>query len=223
MYSLFKRSLDLCSSALGLLLLAPLLAVIALLVVLDSPGPVFYLARRVGRNQREFRMIKFRTMRVHADASGPGITTAADPRITRLGAWLRQAKLDELPQLCNVLLGQMSLVGPRPEDPRYVARYTASQRRVLALRPGITSLAAVLYRSEASLLPGAGWEEIYLSQVMPHKLFLDLYYLAHAAPRLDLQIILATFFPAYTGRLCNSLTDLDQDTCSQMLGTDAGR
>ena len=134
-----RRLLDLVASLAGLTLLSPLFVFIALLIALDSPGPVFYRGQRVGRHGRLFRLYKFRSMVISADKQGPGITAAGDARITRVGRFLRRAKLDELPQLINVLLGDMSLVGPRPEDPRYVAFYTPEQRRVLSVRPGITS------------------------------------------------------------------------------------
>lgn len=195
MYRLIKRALDIIVSFIGLVLLAPFLALLAAAVMLDSPGPPFYPARRVGRHGSEFRMLKFRTMRAHADQLGPGITTAGDTRITRVGGLLRRTKLDELPQLWNVLLGQMSLVGPRPEDPRYVAFYTPEQRRVLAERPGITGLAAIYYRREESSLGGDGWEHVYITEFLPHKLALDLGYCQHPSLCADGLIILATILP----------------------------
>jgi len=195
MVRLLKRAFDITASCIGLLVLFPLLALLAVVVMLDSPGPPLYLAHRVGRHSTGFRMAKFRTMRVHADRLGPGITTAGDSRITRIGRWLRRTKLDELPQLWNVLLGQMSFVGPRPEDPRYVAFYTPEQRRVLAERPGITSLASLMYRREEAALGGEDWERVYLADILPRKLALDLGYLEYRSFYTDMLIILATVFP----------------------------
>ncbi|MFZ1551113.1 MAG: sugar transferase, partial [Anaerolineae bacterium] len=131
-------------------------------------------AVRVGQDGRPFRLYKFRSMIVGTDRQGPGITATGDPRITRVGRFLRRAKLDELPQLINVLLGDMSLVGPRPEDPRYVAFYTPEQRRVLSVHPGITSPASLAYRHEEQLLAGEDWETHYRTRVLPAKLALDL-------------------------------------------------
>ncbi|RME57814.1 MAG: sugar transferase, partial [Caldilineae bacterium] len=139
-------------------------------------------------------LFKFRTMYVDADRIGPGVTRENDPRITPVGRLLRRTKLDELPQLFNVLKGDMSLVGPRPEDPRYVTHYTEEQRRVLTVRPGITSLASIRYRNEEQLLVGENWEEIYIRQIMPDKLFVDLRYLEHWSFSLDLRILFYTFF-----------------------------
>ncbi|MFZ1405869.1 MAG: sugar transferase [Anaerolineae bacterium] len=162
------------AAAVGLMLLSPLFCWIALWIKLTSPGPVFYRAVRVGQDGRPFRLYKFRSMIVGTDRQGPGITATGDPRITRVGRFLRRAKLDELPQLINVLLGDMSLVGPRPEDPRYVAFYTPEQRRVLSVRPGITSPASLAYRHEEQLLAGEDWETHYRTRVLPDKLALDL-------------------------------------------------
>ncbi|MEW6580001.1 MAG: sugar transferase, partial [Chloroflexota bacterium] len=167
---MLKRPFDLLASAIGLVFLSPLFALIALLIRLSSPGPIFYRARRVGRCGREFTLYKFRSMVANADRQGPGITTAGDPRVTPIGRVLRRTKLDELPQLWNVLRGDMSLVGPRPEDPRYVALYTPEQRRVLDVRPGITSLASIEYRHEEAVLRGPDWEQRYIREVMPAKL-----------------------------------------------------
>jgi lipopolysaccharide/colanic/teichoic acid biosynthesis glycosyltransferase len=172
-----KRGFDLAAALLGLGLLAPLFAVIAAVVKLTSPGPVFYRAPRVGLGGALFGLYKFRSMHAEAPRLGPGITRAGDPRITPVGAWLRRYKLDELPQLINVVRGEMSLVGPRPEDPRYVARYSPEQRRVLTVRPGLTSVASVRYRHEEALLVGEDWEQTYLQVVMPDKLRLELAYL----------------------------------------------
>ena len=187
-----KRLFDLTISLVGLVLLAPLWAAIALWIVLDSPGPVFFRGERVGREGRPFRILKFRTMIADAAQRGPGITTAQDPRVTRAGRFLRRFKLDELPQLLNVLKGEMSLVGPRPEAPRYVALYTEEQRRVLRVRPGITGVAALQFRHEERLLAGEDWERRYVEEIMPQKLALELAYLERASLGRDLSILLKT-------------------------------
>ena len=172
---MMKRALDVITAALGLVVLSPLLAAIALLVRLDSPGPSLYRGRRVGRNGRTFKILKFRTMTMPSGEASP-ITAADDPRITRLGRRLRRHKLDELPQLLNVLKGDMSLVGPRPEDPEFVAGYTEEQRRVLEIRPGITGPAAIAYRDEEALLEGGHARQRYVADILPRKLTLDLGY-----------------------------------------------
>ena len=140
-----KRTLDVVLGAVGFVLLLPVMAVVALLVALDSTGPVVYGAQRVGRNGQPFTMFKFRSMARGADAVGPAVTGAYDFRVTRVGAFLRRTKLDELPQLLNVIAGQMSLVGPRPESPTYVERWTDTERAVLAMRPGITGPTQISY------------------------------------------------------------------------------
>lgn len=194
---MLKRIFDLFASALGLIILSPLFALIALLIRLTSPGPVFYRARRVGQGGREFTLYKFRSMVADADRRGPGITAAGDPRVTSIGRVLRRTKLDELPQLWNVLRGDMSLVGPRPEDPRYVALYTPEQRRVLDVRPGITSLASIEYRNEEAVLHGPDWEQHYIHEVMPAKLAIDLRYVQRATLFTDLLIILRTLLALF--------------------------
>jgi lipopolysaccharide/colanic/teichoic acid biosynthesis glycosyltransferase len=169
-----RRLFDLVAASLGLLVLSPLFIVAAIAVALTSPGPVLHRARRAGWKGREFAMLKFRSMR--SDASGPAITAKGDVRVTPVGRLLRRTKLDELPQLINVIRGEMALVGPRPEDPRYVALYDAEQRRILDIRPGITSAASIAYRDEENLLSGDEWERIYRERIMPEKLRLDLEY-----------------------------------------------
>jgi lipopolysaccharide/colanic/teichoic acid biosynthesis glycosyltransferase len=188
----WQRLFDMVVAGAGLLLLLPLLLAMALWVKLDSPGPVLYRALRTGRGGTPFRLFKFRSMVVDADRRGPGITTAGDARVTKSGRWLRYTKVDELPQLLNVLRGEMSLVGPRPEDPRYVAFYTLEQRQILAYRPGVTSAASLAYRHEESLLTGPYWETRYLQEVMPAKLAVDLAYMAQRSLHTDLQLILRT-------------------------------
>jgi len=187
-----KRAFDLLCAALGLALLAPLLLAVALWIKLDSPGPVFFRQERVGRHGVPFRIHKFRTM-THAPqaAGGPQITVGADARVTRAGAWLRRAKLDELPQLVDVLLGRMSLVGPRPEVPRYVAIYPPALReKVLSVRPGITDFASLQFRDESALLArAADPEREYVEVVMPAKLRLAAQYVDQATLATDLRLI----------------------------------
>lgn len=186
-----KRLFDAICAALGLLALAPLLLLTALWIRLDSPGPVLFRQTRVGRHGQPFTIHKFRTMRI---APGAALTVGADPRITRAGRWLRATKLDELPQLWDVLRGAMSLVGPRPELPRYVALYPAELReRVLAVRPGITDPASLAFSHEAELLAAAADpEREYVEVVLPAKLKLSADYAARASLATDLRLILAT-------------------------------
>jgi lipopolysaccharide/colanic/teichoic acid biosynthesis glycosyltransferase len=187
-----KQTFDTTVATFGLLALAPVFLVVAVLIKLEDGGPVFYRAKRVGLNGNLFPLYKFRSMRVDADRMGPGITASGDPRITRMGAWLRRTKVDELPQLLNVIAGDMSLVGPRPEDPRYVALYTPEQRRILQVRPGITSAASLAYRHEEQMLSGPNWQDTYVHEVMPAKLAIDLEYLARRNLLTDMTLILRT-------------------------------
>lgn len=190
---MLKRLFDIGVAASALLLLSPLLLLLALLIRLDSAGPALFRQIRVGRGGKLFRILKFRTMRHTVRPAGPALTAGSDPRITRLGETLRKWKLDELPQLINVVRGEMSLVGPRPEVPRYVSRYDETQRRVLEVRPGITDPASVEFRSESELLAGRrDPESFYIEQVMPKKLELNLRYIEQRSFLLDLQIILLT-------------------------------
>jgi lipopolysaccharide/colanic/teichoic acid biosynthesis glycosyltransferase len=147
----------------------------------------------VGKDEKPLFIYKFRTMVADAAQKGPGITVSGDDRVTRVGRLLRRTKLDELPQLINVLKGDMSLVGPRPEDPRYVAAYTARQRQVLSVRPGITSPASVRFRHEEELLQGEDWERTYREEILPAKLQIELEYIAHRSVWRDLGIIVQTF------------------------------
>ena len=187
-----RRGFDLFASVVGLAVLSPILAAIGVLVKLDSPGPMFHVAERVGQQGRTFRLYKFRTMAVGSDRTGPRITIAGDLRITRAGHFLRRTKLDELPQLFNVLRGDMSVVGPRPESPHYVRLYTPLQREVLRVRPGITGAASLEYRDEASFLAGADWETRYITEIMPRKLSIDLEYLAGRTFGRDVELMLRT-------------------------------
>lgn len=189
-----KRLFDVLMSSLGLLALGPLLIVIALAVKLDSPGPVFFRQERVGRFGVPFHIHKFRTMRHDPAGNGLQITVGADRRITRVGQFLRASKLDELPQLIDVWQGTMSLVGPRPEVPRYVAHYPAALRdKVLSVRPGITDIASIEYRDESAVLArAADPERAYIDEVLPHKLALAASYVDQASVWLDIRLILRT-------------------------------
>lgn len=188
-----KRVLDIVGAALGLVLLWPLFLVIAVAILLEDGRPVFFVQDRIGRGGRPFRMLKFRTMVTGAERRGREITVGGDPRITRVGRILRSAKLDELPQLVNVLRGEMRLVGPRPEVPRYVLLYTPSQRAVLALVPGITDPASLRYYDEsAELAQASDPERLYVDEIMPEKIRLNLEYASRATVWSDLGIVLAT-------------------------------
>lgn len=189
-----KRLFDLLLSTLGLLALAPLLLLIATLIKLDSPGPVMFRQERVGRFGKPFHIHKFRTMRHEPAGQGLQITVGADRRITRVGGFLRASKLDELPQLLDVWLGDMSLVGPRPEVPRYVAHYPAELReKVLSVRPGITDIASIEYRDESAVLArAADPEHAYVQEVLPHKLALAARYVERSSLMLDVWLIWRT-------------------------------
>jgi lipopolysaccharide/colanic/teichoic acid biosynthesis glycosyltransferase len=203
---MLKRGFDLVVSALGLIILSPLLALVGLLIKMDSRGSVFFLGPRVGRGGQVFQIVKFRTMVEGSASRGPGFTVAGDPRITRIGRFLRRTKIDELPQLWNVVRGNMSLVGPRPEDPRYVALYDDQQRRLLSVRPGMTSPASIQYRNEEMLvaLRGAG---AYETLIMPRKIAVDLEYLRYRSFGGDLKIILKTFSEIFQPRLTQPTPD----------------
>lgn len=193
-----KRIFDIVASMVGLIVVSPLMLGIAIAIKTTSSGPVFYSSRRVGRHGRHFGILKFRTMVVDADKIGPRVTVCDDPRITRIGCLLRRTKLDELPQLINVLRGEMSLVGPRPEDPRYVALYTKEQRAVLNVAPGITSPASLRYCDEQALLTGADWETLYVKEILPAKLAIDLEYAKRPGLQRDLEVIAGTLKALYT-------------------------
>lgn len=192
-----KRALDLCIAIPGLVMTSPLLAAAAIAVKLDSRGPVFYRGRRVGKDGREFDILKLRSMT--AGGGGPAVTSAGDPRITRVGRFLRRTKLDELPQLWNVTRGEMSLVGPRPEDPRYVKLYTEEQLRVLTVRPGITSPTSLAFRNEEAMLAEGGGVSAYAQDVMPRKLAMDLDYVEHRSFAGDVAILARTLGHALSG------------------------
>ena len=189
-----KRLFDITASGLGLLVLSPLFLILAVWIKLDSPGPVFYRQVRVGRGNKDFRLFKFRSMRVGSDKKGLITVGGHDPRVTRSGYYIRKYKLDELPQLINVFIGDMSLVGPRPEVRKYVDLYTPEQLHVLDVRPGITDMASIRYRNENELLEqAADPEQYYRDVVMQDKLCINLEYIADHSFIKDLKIIFMTF------------------------------
>ena len=188
-----KRFVDIGVSLFGLIFFLPILLTIGVLIKLTSRGPALFHQQRVGKDEKLFRIVKFRTMVNGAEKMGGGITPRNDPRVTPLGVFLRQWKLDELPQLWNVLRGQMSIVGPRPELPLYVALYTDEQRAVLRVKPGITDLASLRYRNEDCLLKkNADPELFYRKRLMPDKLDLNLQYLKNISFGRDLHLVLST-------------------------------
>ena len=174
------RFCDIVFSFFGLLFLCPLFLVVALWIVIDNPGPVFYRQQRVGRNNKDFGLLKFRSMRVGADKMSLITIGDRDPRVTRAGYYIRKLKLDELPQLWNVLVGDMSLVGPRPEVRRYVDLYAEDQRKVLSIRPGITDYASIEYIDENRLLAQSeNPDKTYIEEIMPAKIALNMRYINH--------------------------------------------
>lgn len=187
-----KRVFDVLASILGMLVASPLYLLVGLAIRLDSDGPLIYSAERIGIYGRPFRIYKFRSMSVAAGDDGPAVTAHDDPRITRLGRFLRQTKLNELPQLFNVLKGDMSFVGPRPEYVDFVAHYTPEQREVLSVNPGVTSLATILYAGEEKMLNFSEVTETYLRSILPDKLRLDLLYVRNRSFLLDLDILFHT-------------------------------
>ena len=193
---MLKRLFDFLASLALLILLSPLFAIIALLIKLDSPGPVFYRARRVGWEGQPFCMLKFRTMVTDADKLGPGLTCHADPRITRVGHLLRQTSLDELPQLLNIVRGDMSLIGPRPETPEYVNLNDPTWQQVLSVRPGLSGLAQLRYADEAAQLSGVAAAHDYLTHILPDKLALDVQYVQTRSLALDLILLFQTLLIA---------------------------
>jgi lipopolysaccharide/colanic/teichoic acid biosynthesis glycosyltransferase len=188
---MLKRAFDVVAATFGLLVFGVPMLLVAAWIRLDSPGPVFFRQERVGRYGKLFRIHKFRTMAVDAERRGPQLTVGADPRVTRVGRVLRANRLDELPQFLDVLAGDMSLVGPRPDVPRYVAQWPAALReRVLAVRPGITDPASLKFRDEATLLAqAADPEREYMDVILPRKLALAADYADHASLWTDLAVI----------------------------------
>jgi lipopolysaccharide/colanic/teichoic acid biosynthesis glycosyltransferase len=189
-----KRLFDLFVASVGLIVLVPLFVIVGLLVKLDSQGPVFYRGARIGRDGVLFKMYKFRTMVANADRVGSALTQSQDCRITRVGRILRKWKIDEFPQLLNVLRGEMSVVGPRPESPGFVEHYTPEQRQVLQVKPGMTGLTQIAFRHEEALLGRcSNLEKDYIEKIMPRKLALDLEYITNRSFFLDVKLIVQTF------------------------------
>jgi lipopolysaccharide/colanic/teichoic acid biosynthesis glycosyltransferase len=192
-YPAAKRLFDIVFALLGLVLTLPLFAVIAFLIKRDSEGPVFYRAPRVGKDGKPFKMLKFRTMVANADKIGGPSTANDDPRITRVGRFLRRYKLDELPQLINVLKGEMSFVGPRPEVQQYVDMYTEEEKAILTVKPGITDWASLWNSDEGAVLAGSpDPEKAYLELIRPTKIKLQLEYVRRRSFLTDLGILLRT-------------------------------
>jgi len=188
-----KRIFDIVCSLAGLVVLLPFFVLIALAIVVSSGLPVFYFQTRVGKGNRDFKLFKFRTMHTGADRKGLLTVGGRDPRVTAVGYYLRKYKLDELPQLFNVLLGSMSLVGPRPEVRKYVQLYNAEQMKVLSVKPGITDLASLRFINENEILAqSADPEKTYIEEIMPEKLALNKEYIEHPSLAADFKIILAT-------------------------------
>ena len=194
-----KRMFDILVSGIGLLCLSPLLLIVAIWIKLDSPGPVFYRQVRVGRYNKDFRIFKFRSMRIGSDKGSLVTIGGRDPRITRSGYFIRKFKIDELPQLINVLVGDMSLVGPRPEVRHYVNYWTPEQMHVLDVRPGITDPASIKYRNENELLAQAeDPEKYYIEVIMQEKIKLYLEYAEKSSFWYDIKLIFQTFWVIIT-------------------------
>lgn len=190
---MFKRLFDIFCSALGIIILSPLFLILWVAVKLESHGPAFFMQTRVGKNNKEFKLYKFRSMYVDAEARGQLTVGMRDPRITKVGYNLRRFKLDELPQLLNVIKGDMSLVGPRPEVRKYVNMYTPEQMKVLDVRPGITDYASIQFINENELLAQAeNPEEYYIQHIMPKKLEMNLDYIKSNHSFKDVSLILKT-------------------------------
>lgn len=197
---MLKRLFDFVASSVGLLILFPFFILIAILIKLDSPGPVFYLQERVGKNRVLFKLFKFRTMRVGSDKAAAITIGARDSRITQIGFWLRKFKLDELPQLINVWKGEMSLVGPRPELKKFVDMYSPDQLHVISVKPGLTDYASIQFRNENELLEGKKDPiDFYIREIMPVKLDLNLKYIHNQSVWLDVKIIFQTIFSIFRG------------------------
>ena len=192
MYHFVKRFFDITSSVAVLLILSPVLILIALVISIDSKGGAFYKQERIGKNNKPFKLLKFRSMRRSSDR-GSKITIGKDPRITKIGAFIRQYKIDELPQLINIVKGDMSVVGPRPEVKQYVNLYSDEQLKVLAVKPGLTDFASIAYFNEQELLGKAeDPHEMYVETIMPQKLKLNLEYIEKKNFKTDLLIIVRT-------------------------------
>lgn len=203
-HEIMKRIFDFAFSLAGLLVLLPLLALMALWIKLDSKGPVFYRGIRRGRFGKPFRIYKFRTMVADAEKVGPVGTVEGDPRVTRAGAFLRKSKLDELPQLINVLKGQMSLVGPRPEADVYLQYYTEEEKeQILSVRPGITDYSSLKFHDEGRLLSNDNLVETYIREIKNEKVKIQMRYIREQSLWVDLKIILETIRVIFTSRLLN--------------------
>lgn len=187
-----RRGMDIAGAMCGLVFLTPILIVTAVSVWMVEGRPILHRGLRVGKDGRRFQILKFRSMIPQAEAVGPNVTGDDDSRVTKLGRFLRKTKFDELPQLINVLRGEMSLVGPRPECPEYVEAYTHEQRKILAVRPGITSAASYRYVNEEKWLAGDNWEETYRNEILPAKLRLDLAYIERRNVCSDIVMIVKT-------------------------------
>ncbi|GAB4366626.1 MAG: sugar transferase [Calditrichia bacterium] len=194
-----KRIFDILFALVALVLLLPLMVLIAIAIYVTSPGPIFYGSPRVGQGGKVFKMTKFRTMIPNADKVGPLVTAGNDPRITKVGRYLRKLKWDELPTLWHVLIGDMSIVGPRPENPKSVGLYTEEQKKVLSVKPGITSLATLKYRREEEILENAHDLEAAYYQIMQDKLSIELEYIKNRSFIYDLKIIFLTVIEVIFG------------------------
>lgn len=196
---MIKRGFDIVLSFLGLAFITPILMLIAVGIKLDSKGPVFYRQTRVGKDSKDFRIFKFRTMHINADKLGLLTVGDRDPRVTKLGYVLRKFKLDELPQLINVLIGDMSFVGPRPEVRKYVNMYSESDKEILSVKPGITDYASIKYRNEAELMRiSENPEKVYINEIMPEKIKLNKTYIKNYSILTDIKIIWNTIIAIVT-------------------------
>jgi lipopolysaccharide/colanic/teichoic acid biosynthesis glycosyltransferase len=194
-----KRFVDIISSLIVLLIGLPFFLVIAVLIVVSSKGGVFFIQKRVGKNNLDFNLYKFRTMKPDSESKGQITVGGRDARITKIGYWLRKFKMDEFPQLINVIKGDMSIVGPRPEVRKYVSLYSDEQLKVLTVRPGLTDIASLEYIDENELLgKSTNPEATYINEIMPKKLELNLKYIAHQSLWLDIKLIFKTFFKILT-------------------------
>jgi lipopolysaccharide/colanic/teichoic acid biosynthesis glycosyltransferase len=202
-----RRCLDVAGSVLGLVVLSPLFVLIALGIKLESKGPVFYRASRLGRFGKPFSMLKFRSMKINADRTGAPITPNGDPRVTRLGVYLRKYKFDELPQLFNVLTGEMSLVGPRPEAAFYYRYYTeAEKQQILSVRPGMTDYGSLLFHDEGKILAGAADPvKTYLEQIREMKVKAQLEYIRDQSLVTDIMVICRTVSRLFITRVLNNV------------------
>jgi lipopolysaccharide/colanic/teichoic acid biosynthesis glycosyltransferase len=213
MYPFLERAFDLILALVGLVVVSPFLIAFAIWVRISSPGPILYAGRRIGRNGRPFHMLKCRTMVVDADKMGASSTTADDARLTSAGRFLRRFKLDELPQLINVVRGEMSFVGPRPQVEWAVKLYNSEEQALLSVRPGITDFASLRFRNEGEILRGSlDPDRDYLEKIAPHKIRLGLYYVRHYSFAVDVKIIAATLL---------SLGGVDPSWCLPAVSTNA--